>query len=101
VTQQPPWPDPRLVDDVEVIGRCLGELHQDVEVTILVEDARVDQLVFRCTPIAAAVLLHERGIREGRLRILVQVLHVRMRRGGIEVEVVLLDVLAVIALVAG
>ena len=37
----------------------------------------------------------------GRLRVLVQVLHVRVRRRAVEVEVVLLDVLAVVALAVG
>ena len=37
----------------------------------------------------------------GRLRVLVQILHVRVRRRAVEVEVVLLDVLAVVALAVG
>ena len=37
----------------------------------------------------------------GRLRVLVEVLHVRVRRRAVEVEVVLLDVLAVIPLAVG
>ena len=40
-------------------------------------------------------------VGEGGLRILVQVPHVRMRRRAVEVEVVLLDVLAVVALTVG
>ena len=50
---------------------------------------------------AAAVVLDEVGVGEGRLRVLVEVLHVRVRRRGVEVEVVLLDVLAVVALAVG
>jgi hypothetical protein len=37
----------------------------------------------------------------GRLRVLVQILHVRMRRRRVEVEVVFLDVLAVVPLAVG
>ena len=45
--------------------------------------------------------LDEVGVRERRLRVLVEVLHVRVRRRAVEVEVVLLDVLAVVALAVG
>src|SRR5262249_51984496 len=45
--------------------------------------------------------LDEIGVRECRLRILVEILHVAVCRRRVEIEVVLLDVLAVIAFVAG
>src|SRR5207249_2242342 len=47
---------------------------------------------------AALVLLDQPGVGEGRLRVLVQQPHVRVRRRVVGVEVILLDVLAVIAL---
>ena len=52
-------------------------------------------------PAPAAAGLDEVGVGERRLRILVEVLHVRVGRRAVEVEVVLLDVLAVIALAVG
>ena len=84
-----------------VLGRFLGILDEDVEVAVLVEDARVEQLVLELALAPAPVPVHEVGIRERRLRIFVEVLHVRVRRRAIEVEVVLLDVLAVITLAVG
>ena len=84
-----------------VFGRLLGILDEHVEVAVLVEHARVEQLVLEFVAAAAAAGLHQVGIRESRLRILVEVLHVRVRRRRVEVEVVLLDVLAVIALAVG
>ena len=84
-----------------VLGRFLGILDEDVEVAVVVEDPRVDQFVFELALAAAPVPVHEVGIRERRLRIFVEILHVRVRRRAIQIEVVLLDVLAVITLAVG
>src|SRR5262249_48756478 len=51
--------------------------------------------------VAPAVLLGEIGVRKGCLRVLVQILHVRVGGRAVDVEVVLLYVFAVVALVAG
>ena len=84
-----------------VLRRFLGILDEDVEVAVVVEDPRVDQFVFELALAAAPVPVHEVGIRERRLRIFVEILHVRVRRRAIQIEVVLLDVLAVITLAVG
>src|SRR5262249_8464309 len=68
---------------------------------VALEHAGVQQLILRCAPIAAPVLVEEGTVREGPLGILVEVLHVGVRRRGVEIEVVLLHVLAVIALGVG
>ena len=47
----------------------------------------------------AAVFFNEPSVRELGLRILIQVLHVRVRRRAVEVEVIFLHVLAVVAFV--
>jgi hypothetical protein len=62
---------------------------------------RVDQLVLRLIPTPTTVLLDERPVGVGHLRVLVEHLRVGVRRRRVEVEIVLLDVLAVVALVAG
>src|SRR5262249_24496587 len=49
----------------------------------------------------AAAGLDEVAVGEGGLGVLVEVLHVRVRRRAVEVEVVVLDVLAVVALAVG
>ena len=80
-------------------GVGLGVLDDDVEVAVVVEDAGVEQLELEALAVAAAVLLDQPRVGKLALRILVEVLHVRVRRRVVEVEVVLLDVLAVVALV--
>src|SRR5437764_987719 len=65
------------------------------------EDASVDQFVFWLFSASAAVLSHQVVVRKRALRILVERTHIRMRRRGVEVEVVLLDIFAVVALISG
>ena len=84
--------------DVHVVGSALGVLDVDVDVAIVVEDAGVEQLVLQLEPASSAVRRDEIGVRELVQRVPVAVLQVRARRRGVEVEVVLLHVLAVIAL---
>ena len=86
----------------QVLGIGLGVLDEDVEVAVVVEDAGVEQLVLRSPRATARVAgAHEIVVGERRLRVLVELLHVRVGRRRVEVEVVLLDVLAVVALAVG
>ena len=88
-------------DPAEHIFRSgLRVLDEDVEVAVVVEDAGVQQFVLGLAAAASAVLGDELVVRKRPLRVLVQVFHVRVRRRAIQIEVVLLDVLAVIAFVA-
>ena len=87
--------------DQNVFRRFLGIFHEHVEIAILVEDAGVEQFVLEFGAAAAAAGVDEIRVRKRSLRILVEVLHVRMRRRAVEVEVVFLDVLAVIAFAVG
>ena len=85
----------------DVLRATLGVLHEDVEVAVVLEDARVEQLVLHLVAGAPPVRLHQVGVGIGRLGILVEVLHVGVGRRAVEVEVVLLDVLAVVPLAVG
>ena len=85
----------------DVLGSRLGVLDEHVEVAILGEDPGVEQLELRLEPVPVAVPGDERLVGERRLRVLVEVLHVRMGRGAVEVEVILLDVLSVVPLAVG
>ena len=85
----------------DVFGPGFGVLHEDVEVSVVLEDARVEEFILHLVAVAPAVRLHQVGVGKGRLRVLVQVLHVRVRRRAVEVEVVLLHVLAVVAFAVG
>src|SRR5207244_1238053 len=73
---------------------------EDIKIAVVIEDARVDQLVLRGMLVAAAVLLDQPRVGKFSLRVLVQVLHVGMRGRRVEIEVVFFDVLAVIPLAA-
>ena len=84
--------------DVEIVDPVLGVLDEDVEVPILGEDAGVDQLHLAPGPALARILLDEPRVRVLGLGVLVEVLHVRMRRRGVQVVVQLLHVLAVVTL---
>ena len=86
--------------DANVFRIFLRVLHQDIEVAVLVEHARIHQLELGlgARPPAA---VDQALVRKRRLRILVQVFHVRVGGRGIQIEVVFLDVLAVVALIAG
>lgn len=87
--------------DQHVLGAVFGVFDEDVEVAVLVEDAGVEQLVLEFAAAAGPVGVDEVGVGELALRVLVQVLHVRVGGCAVEVEVVLLDVLAVVALGVG
>ena len=84
--------------DDEVLGRRLGVLHGHVEVPVVVEDAGVQELELPSPSLPAAVLLDELLVGIGALRVLVEPLHVGVGGRGVEIEVVLLDVLAVVSL---
>ena len=87
--------------DEDVLRRFLGILDEHVEVAVLVEDTGIEQLILELAFPPPPIRFQQVGIGECRLGILIQVLHVRVRRRAIQVEVVFLDVLAVIALAVG
>ncbi|KFB74437.1 MAG: hypothetical protein AW09_000256 [Candidatus Accumulibacter phosphatis] len=87
--------------DVNLLGRGLGVAHLHVPVALVVEDAGVEQIEGWILAAAAAVLRHQLRVGIGGLRVLVEVAQIAVRRCGVEVEVVFLDVLAVVSLVAG
>ena len=95
---------PAIVDadlDQDVLGRLLGVFHEHVEVTVLVEDAGIEQFILEFLAASAAIGLDQLVIRIGGLRILVEIFQIGVRRSAVQVEVVLLHVLAVIALAVG
>ena len=83
-------------EDIHRAG--FGILGIDVPVLALVEDASILQLKLRLLDSSPLVLLHQPAVGVGRLRVLVQGLHVGVRGGGVQVVVALLRVLAVVAL---
>ena len=78
---------------------CVFNKH--VEVTIVIEQARIQELELWVIGAAPAVFLEELGVGESGLRILVEHLQIGVRGRGVEVIVQLLDVFAVIAFGVG
>jgi hypothetical protein len=71
----------------------------DVEIAVPIENARVQYFVFGLLPGPLAVFLPELFVREGLLRVLVQVFHVEMGGHIVEVVIEFLDILPVVALI--
>src|SRR5258705_12902052 len=57
--------------DQHILRGSFGVLDEHVEITVVVEDAGVEQFVLEFLPTAAAVGLDELAVRVGRLRVLV------------------------------
>ena len=87
--------------DENVFGICLGVFDKHIEIAVVIKYASVEQFVFEFFPRAAAVCLRPAHDREIPLRILVEILHVGVRGRAVEIEVVFLDILAVIAFAIG
>ena len=83
--------------DQDIIRRSFGVFHENIEIAIFIKDAGVEQLVFQLLPRPLAAGISDLLVGEIPLRVLVKILHIRMGWGAVQVEVVLLDVLAVIA----
>jgi hypothetical protein len=81
----------------DIVNRGLGILDGDIEVAIVVEHACVQKFVFELVATAAPVGVYQIVVGEGGVRVLIEEALVGVGRGGVEVEVVLLHVLAMIA----
>ena len=92
------WTEIRISDVFRV---RLGVLDEHVEIAVVVEDARVQKFVLELFARAAPVRFDQVAIGILPLRVLVQILHVRVRRRAVEIKVVFLDVLAVVAFAVG
>src|SRR4051812_34520167 len=86
--------------DQHIVGSGFGILNNHIEITIVIENASVDELELQCIFSPLTVFCHELVVGKLGLGILVQKLHVRMARRRIEIEIILLDVLAVIPFVS-
>src|SRR5215475_8110478 len=91
--------DSDLNEDVFRFG--LGVFDEDIKVAIRIKNTCMEQFILGRQLVARSVGVNDWLIRVCCLRILVEVLHVRVRWRAIEVEVVLLDVLAMITFAVG
>jgi len=87
--------------DQDLLRPPLCVLHDDVVVPVVVEHAGVEQFILEVGAGPTPVLRHEELVREGALGVLVQKLEIGAGGCGVEVEVVLLDVLPVVPLGIG
>jgi hypothetical protein len=87
--------------DQDIIGGNLRVFNEHVEITVIIEHAGVDQFVLWIGAASLTVRGYQIVVWKRALRILVEVLQVRIGGGGVEVKVVLFDVLAVVAFAVG
>ena len=86
--------------DQNVVRVRLGILSEYIEIPVLFEDARIQQLKLGVVTAAAAVLVNQPCIRKLGLRIFIEGFHVRVCRRAVEIKVALFHVLAMIAFAA-
>src|SRR5215471_1712380 len=84
--------------DQQVLRIALGVLDEDIEVAVRIKNPRIEKLVFKVVATPAPVRFYQIAIGKFLLRILVEVLHVRVCGSAINIKVVLLHIFAVIAL---
>jgi hypothetical protein len=88
-------------EQVLLAGLCMLDEHVEIAPVVQRVAEGIDELIFRRIFVPASVFRDEVGVRVFDLRVLVQHFGVRVRRRRVEVVVILLDVFAVVALVAG
>ncbi len=81
------------------VGLCV--FYEHVEIAVLMKHACIQQLKLGVRSPALSVFLHQPAVREFRLRVFVKHPHIAVSRCGIQVEIALLYILAVVSLVAG
>src|SRR5215467_2787808 len=87
--------------DQDFFRRFLGIFHKDIKISIVIEYTGVKQLILHLMPGSFLVGRDQIVIGICRLRIFVEILHVRMGGRTVEVEVILFDILAMIAFAVG
>ncbi len=87
--------------DQDVLRTVLGIFHEDVEVSIFVEDTGVEEFILHVILRSTSVRVYQVGVGIRYLGVLVEILHVRVSWRAVEVEVVLLHILSVVAFAVG
>ncbi len=85
----------------DVFRAVFGVLDEDIEISVAIENAGIEEFIFHVVLGTASVRLYQIGVGIRCLRVLVEVLHVGVCRRAVEVEVILFHILAVIALAVG
>jgi len=87
--------------DQHILRPVFGILEEDIKVSVALEHTGVEQLILELFPRSTPIGLHKILVRIRPLGILVEVFHKRVGGCTVEVEVILLDVLAVVSLTVG
>ena len=87
--------------DAGVVWIGLGELDEDLEIAVVIENAGIKELELRLIARRAVVARDDLVVGVGPLRVHVHIVHPRVRRGAVVVKVALLHILAVIAFAVG
>ena len=83
--------------DENVFWGMLRVFHENIKIPVAIEDPRIQQFVLEIVARPLPVRGHQFVVGKCPLRIFVEVLHVRVGRRAVEVEVILLHILPVIA----
>ena len=86
--------------DEDIFSRGLRIFDEDIEIAVFIEHARVEQFVFGIVAAPAAVFFNQSRVGKFRLRILVEVFHVRVGGGRVQIKVALFHVFPVVPLIA-
>src|SRR5215467_145633 len=87
--------------DQQVLRIGLGVLYKDVEISVVIEYASVDQFILELFPRPAPIRFNQIPIRKFALRVLIEILHVRVCRSTVQVKVIFLHIFTVIAFAVG
>src|SRR6516225_1232881 len=91
----------RLDPHMDLGRRRLGIRNFDIPIAVFVKDAGVEEIKGRIAAAPAAVLSDEPFVRIRGLGVLIEIAQPAVARSSVEIKIIFLDVLAVIALIAG
>ncbi len=94
------WPPIRYANpDQQIFRLAFAYFHNDIKVSALVENARIDQLVLSIVFGSPLIFVNQLCVRKFGLRVFVQILHVGMSWRIVQVKVILFHVLAMVSFV--
>ena len=83
--------------DKDILGNLLGIFHKHIEVAIAIEDSRIEELVFHVASAAPFAVRDQVIVGKCGMGIFIQVLHVGMSWRAVQIEVILFDILTMVA----
>jgi hypothetical protein len=87
--------------DQDVLWGLFGVFDEEIKIAVVIKNAGVEQFVLKVIGGTLAICLDQIIVGIGRLRIFVQLLHIGMGGGAVQVEIVFLNIFAMIAFAVG